>query len=69
MDAYRTLLESIVTDNEILNIGSSNNILIQKLAETVRNQLALELTRKADSEHTRTCIEIVGEVIGYQFPS
>jgi len=43
VDANRTLLESDAADGDVLNIGSSDNISVQELAETVRDQLAPEL--------------------------
>lgn len=72
VDANRTLLESDATDDDVLNIGSSDNISIQKLAETVRDQLAPELeieyesAREADAEHTHASVEKADEVIGYE---
>ena len=57
-------------DGDVLNIRSSDNISIQKLAETVRDQLAPELeivyesAREADAEHTRASAEKAGELIG-----
>jgi UDP-glucose 4-epimerase len=72
VDANRTLLESDAADGDVLNIGSSDNISIQELAETVRDQLAPELeieyesARKADAEHTHASVEKAGEVIRYE---
>jgi len=72
VDANRTLLESDAADGDVLNIGSSDNISIQKLAETVRDQLAPELAieyesaRKADAEHTHASVQKAGEVIDYE---
>ncbi|ESS12860.1 MAG: hypothetical protein A07HR60_00331 [uncultured archaeon A07HR60] len=72
VDANRTLLESDVADGDVLNIGSSDNISIQRLAETVRDQLAPELrveyesAREADAEHTHASVEKAGEMIGYK---
>ena len=57
----RTLLESDAADGDVVNIGSSDNISIQELAETVRDQLAPELeieyesAREADAKHTHAC--------------
>jgi len=70
VDSNRTLLESDAADGDVLNIRSSDNISIQKLAETVRDQLAPELeivyesAREADAEHTRASAEKAGELIG-----
>ncbi|SFR34692.1 GDP-mannose 4,6-dehydratase [Halorubrum sodomense] len=72
VDANRTLLESDAADGDVLNIGSSDNISIQELAETVRDQLAPDLeieyepAREADAEHTHASVEKAGEVIGYE---
>ncbi|MDB2239270.1 GDP-mannose 4,6-dehydratase [Halorubrum ezzemoulense] len=72
VDANRTLLESDAADGDVLNIGSSDNISIQELAETVRDQLAPEIeieyesAREADAEHTHASVEKAAEVIGYE---
>ncbi|MDB9235527.1 SDR family oxidoreductase [Halorubrum ezzemoulense] len=72
VDANRTLLESAAADGDVLNIGSSDNISIQSLAETVRDQLAPELeivyesAREADAQHTHASVEKAQEVIGYE---
>ena len=72
VDANRTLLESDAADGDVLNIGSSDNISIQGLAETVRDQLAPELkieyesAWEADAEHTHASVAKAGEVIGYE---
>ncbi|SHG37275.1 SDR family oxidoreductase [Halobaculum gomorrense] len=72
VDANRTLLESDAVDGEVLNIGSSDNISIQMLAETVRDQLApgleivYESAREADAEHTHASVQKAGELIGYE---
>jgi Nucleoside-diphosphate-sugar epimerases len=72
VDANRTLLESNAADGDVLNIGSSDTILIQELAETARDQLAPELeivyrsVREADAGHTHASIEKAGELIGYE---
>ncbi|OYR53906.1 UDP-glucose 4-epimerase [Halorubrum sp. Ea1] len=72
VNANRTLLEFDAADGHVLNIGSSNNISIQELAETVRDQLAPELeieyesAREADAEHTHASVEKASELIGYE---
>jgi UDP-glucose 4-epimerase len=43
VSANRTLLLTDAADGEILNIGSTDNISIQTLAEEIRDQLAPEL--------------------------
>jgi UDP-glucose 4-epimerase len=72
VDANQTLLESDAADGDVLNIGSSDNISIQELAETVRDQLAPDLdivyepAREADAEHTHAAVEKAGELIDYE---
>lgn len=72
VEANRTLLESGAADGDVLNIGSSDNISIQELAETVRDQLAPDLdivyesAREADAEHTHASVEKARRVIGYE---
>ena len=72
VDANRTLLESGAADGDVLNIGSSDNISIQELAETVRDQVAPELeieyesAREADAEHTHASVAKAREQIGYE---
>ncbi|MFC5134822.1 MULTISPECIES: SDR family NAD(P)-dependent oxidoreductase [Haloferacaceae] len=72
VDANRTLLTDDSVDGEVLNIGSSDNISIQELAEVVRDQLAPELeieyesAREADAEHTHASVEKANETIGYE---
>ncbi len=72
VDANRTLLTDDSVDGEVLNIGSSDNISIQELAEVVRDQLAPELeieyesAREADAEHTHASVEKAEELIGYE---
>ena len=72
VDANRTLLTSDAADGEVMNVGSSDNISIQELAETVRDQLApaldieYEPAREADAEHTHAGVEKANELIGYE---
>ena len=72
VDANRTLLHTDVADGEVLNVGSSDTISIQTLAETVRDQLAPDLdivyesAREADAEHTHASVEKANELIGYE---
>ena len=72
VDANRTLLDSDAADGDVLNIGSSDTISIQELAETVRDQLAPDLSieyepaREADAEHTHASVEKARERIGYE---
>ncbi|WP_224333830.1 NAD-dependent epimerase/dehydratase family protein [Haloprofundus halobius] len=72
VDANLSLLTSDAVDGDVLNIGSSDNISIRELAETVRNQLAPELdivyeeAREADAEHTHASVEKARESIDYE---
>jgi UDP-glucose 4-epimerase len=72
VDANRTLLTDGSVDGDVVNIGSSDNISIQELAETVRDQVAPELAieyeeeREADAEHTHASVEKADELIGYE---
>lgn len=72
VDANRTLLDSDAVDGDVLNIGSSVNISVQELAETVRDQLGPELgidyesAREADADYTHASVEKAGGVIGYE---
>jgi dTDP-D-glucose 4,6-dehydratase len=56
----------------VVNIGSSDNISIQELAEAVRDQVAPELAieyesaREADADHTHASVGKAGELIGYE---
>ena len=71
VDANRTLLTDGSADGDVMNIGSSDNISIQELAEVVRDQVAPELAieyeeaREADAEHTHASVAKAGELIGY----
>ncbi|EMA63041.1 NAD-dependent epimerase/dehydratase family protein [Halorubrum lipolyticum] len=72
VDANRTLLNSGAADGEVLNVGSSDNVSIRELAETVRDRLAPELdityesAQEADAEHTHASVEKAGALIGYE---
>jgi UDP-glucose 4-epimerase len=70
--ANRTLLTSDAADGEVLNIGSTDNISIQALAEEIRDQLAPDLEIEytegydVDAEHTHAGTEKAHELIGYE---
>ncbi|PSQ32042.1 UDP-glucose 4-epimerase [Halobacteriales archaeon SW_6_65_46] len=72
VDANRTLLTDGSIDGDVVNIGSSDNISIQELAEVVRDQVTpglgieYEAAREADAEHTHASVEKAGELIGYE---
>ena len=70
--ANERLLETDVADGEIMNVGSTDNIAIETLAEEVRDQLAPELELEygerndADAEHTHADISKANELLGYE---
>jgi UDP-glucose 4-epimerase len=70
--ANRALLNTDAADGEVMNIGSTDNISIKKLAKVVRDQLApdaeLEYDERfaADAEHTHADIEKANKLIGYE---
>jgi UDP-glucose 4-epimerase len=70
--ANLTLLDTDAADGEVMNIGSTDNIAVEDLAEVVRDELApaLELEyderHDADAEHTHADVSKSGELIGYE---
>ncbi|WP_435063659.1 GDP-mannose 4,6-dehydratase [Halobaculum sp. EA56] len=72
VEANRALLESDAADGEVMNIGSTDNITITRLAEEIRDQLAPELelvyeeAREADAKHTHADVSKARELIGYE---
>ena len=68
----RQLLTDDSADGEILNIGSTDNIDIQTLAEVIRDEIdpSLELEyderRTGDAEHTHADISKAAELLGYE---
>lgn len=72
VDANRTLLTDGSADGEILNIGSSDNISIQELAEVVRDEIDPELeieyepAREADAQHTHASVAKARDAVGYE---
>lgn len=70
--ANLALLDTDVADDEALNIGSTDNIDIETLAMTVRDDidpsLELEYTDrfKADAEHTHADVSKAGELLDYE---
>lgn len=71
VEANAALTTSDAAAGEVLNIGSTDNISIQDLAEVVRDQLAPELAlvyedaREADAQHTHASVQKAREAIGY----
>ncbi|QSG11352.1 Nucleoside-diphosphate-sugar epimerase [Halapricum desulfuricans] len=72
LDANLALLGEDAADGEVVNIGSSDTISIEQLAETVRDAVApdLELVYTEgydiDAEHTHAGIEKAHDLIGYE---
>jgi UDP-glucose 4-epimerase len=70
--ANRTLLDTDAADGEVMNVGSTDNIAIETLAEEIRDQIApdLELVYEerhdADAEHTHADVAKAEELIGYE---
>jgi UDP-glucose 4-epimerase len=70
--ANERLLDTDVADGEIMNVGSTDTIDIETLAEVVRNQLAPDLDlvygerNDADAEHTHADISKANELLGYE---
>ncbi|MDG5761573.1 SDR family oxidoreductase [Natronococcus sp. A-GB1] len=72
VDVNQQLLVDDAADGEIINVGSTDNIDIETLAEVIRDELAPELAleytnaREADAEHTHADIEKANELLGYE---
>jgi UDP-glucose 4-epimerase len=72
VEANRTLLSEDAADGEVMNVGSTDNISIQALAEVVRDELAPDLDIEytegydIDADHTHANIEKARDLIGYE---
>lgn len=72
VDVNLKLLSNSSADGKIMNVGSTDNIDILTLAETVRDQIdpSLEIKfaerHKSDAEHTHADISKANELIGYK---
>ena len=70
--ANRTLLAEDAADGTVMNVGSTDNITIKTLAETVRDSLAPDLDlvygerNEADADHTHADISRARDRIGYE---
>jgi UDP-glucose 4-epimerase len=72
----RRVNEQLLTDDgadgEILNIGSTDNIDIQTLAEVIRDEIDPSLdivydeAREADAEHTHADVSKANDLLGYE---
>jgi len=72
VEANLALLDTDAADGEVMNIGSTDNISIIELAETVRDEidpsLGIEFDDRhdADAEHTHADVSKARETIGYE---
>ena len=72
VDTNLKLLSDSSADGEIMNIGSTDNIDILSLAESVRDEIdpSLEIEfaerHESDAEHTHADISKANELIGYE---
>jgi UDP-glucose 4-epimerase len=70
--ANEALLETDAADGEVLNVGSTGNIEIIELAETIRDAidpgLDIEFGERhdADAEHTHSDVSKAQELLGYE---
>ncbi|MFC6875020.1 GDP-mannose 4,6-dehydratase [Halobellus marinus] len=76
VEDIRRVNEQLLTDDgadgEILNIGSTDNIDIQTLAEVIRDEIdpSLDIVyddpREGDAEHTHADVSKANELLGYE---
>jgi UDP-glucose 4-epimerase len=76
VEDVRRVNEQLLTDGradgEILNVGSTDNIDIQTLAEVIRDEIdpSLEIVyddpREGDAEHTHADVSKASELLGYE---
>ncbi len=76
VDDIRRVNEQLLTvaraDGEILNLGSTDNIDVQTLAETIRDEIDPQLDivyddrRKGDAEHTHADVSKANELLDYE---
>jgi UDP-glucose 4-epimerase len=70
--ANAKLLETDAADGEIMNIGSTDNVDIETLAEVIRDEIAPDLEiehgerQAGDAEHTHADVSKAGDVLGYE---
>ena len=68
----KQLLTDDSADGEICNIGSTDNINIQTLAEVIRDEIDASLdivydeARTGDAEHTHADVSKANELLGYE---
>ena len=72
VDVNRTLLTDDTADGETMNVGSTDRISIQELAELVRDELAPDLDvaytegYDIDADHTHADIGKANDLVGYE---
>lgn len=72
VEANLSLLDSKAADGETMNVGSSDNISIRKLAEYVVEETGADVdivheeAKDADSRHTHADITKANDLIGYE---
>ena len=72
VDANHRLLSDDSADGEAMNIGSTDNIDIQTLAEVIRDEIDPSLdivyddARTGDAEHTHADVSKANELLGYE---
>ena len=72
VQANETLLGTDAADGEVLNVGSTDNIAILDLAETIRDEVNPDIgiefgdRHDADAEHTHADISKARELLGYE---
>ncbi|THE65434.1 SDR family oxidoreductase [Salinadaptatus halalkaliphilus] len=72
VDANRRLLETDAADGEVLNVGSTGRITIDRLARVIRDEIdpSIEIVydeaREGDAEHTHSDVSKANELLGYE---
>jgi UDP-glucose 4-epimerase len=71
VDANRRLLDTDAADGEVLNIGSTDRITIDKLVRVIRDEIdpTLEIVygdhREGDTKHTHADVSKANGLLGY----
>jgi UDP-glucose 4-epimerase len=72
VDANRRLLDTDAADGEVLNIGSTDRIMIEELARVIRDEIdpTVEIVktdrREGGTKHTHADVSKANELIGYE---
>ena len=70
--ANTTLLNTDAADGEVMNIGSTDTVVIATLAEIIRDEIAPDLDieygerRSGDAQHTHSDVTKAAELLGYE---